>query len=364
MSAKYDPIMRGSFPVGVRTQELTDILRKRKLPVEFWYPAIEEYRGQDLNRKTQDKFRLLGKVRQEAVRDAQLEESCYPLIIFSHGFSGHRRQTTHLCCHLASHGYIVASVDHIGNTFMEMIENFTKGMSAEEMAENSKKSALNRPLDIIFLIDNIILGNTWISPEFIDSKHIGMTGHSFGGWTTLVVAGRDKRICATLPLAPGGGESPQKEDKDVPNRDDDLLTTIKTFWNRDVPTLYLTGEKDSLLPLPTIVDLYSRTPEPKRLIVLNNADHFHFNDDIEQVHELFRKQIMGMEGNSPETKTMAESMLPASELHPSKGAYEYIRGLGLAHMDANLKGKPGAEEFLSSDLKRFFSKRNIDISVY
>ena len=26
---------------------------------------------------------------------------------FSHGFGGHRRQTTHFCIHLASHGYVV-----------------------------------------------------------------------------------------------------------------------------------------------------------------------------------------------------------------------------------------------------------------
>ena len=366
MSVKYDPIIRGAFPVGVRTQELIDTSRERNLPVEFWYPATEEYRGQDLDKKTQDKFRLLSSVRQEAVRDAQLREGCYPLILFSHGYSGHRRQTTHLCCHLASHGYIIASVDHMGNTIMEMVDSFMKtkqGAFVEEMAEIGERSALDRPLDIIFLIDNIISGNTWVQTEAIDAEHIGMIGHSFGGWTTLVVTGRDARICAALPLAPGGGETPQKKDED--GRDSaNLLTTIRTFWNRDVPTLYLAAEKDTLLRLPTIFDLYNRTPEPKRLIVLNNADHFHFNDDIERVHEFFRTQFMTMGGNNSETKILANSMLPASELHPSKGAYEYIRGLGLAHMDANLKRKPEAEEFLSSDLKTIFAKRNIDISLY
>ena len=109
MSSNYDPFARGPFPVGVRTQELIDESRQRKFPVEFWYPATDEYKGQDLNKKTQDKFTIFTRVNQEAVRDAQLQKGHFPLILFSHGGVGHRCQTTHLCCHLASHGYIVAA---------------------------------------------------------------------------------------------------------------------------------------------------------------------------------------------------------------------------------------------------------------
>ena len=55
MITKYDPFTRGPFPVGVCTQELNDESRKRKLPTEFWYPTTDDYKGQDLDRKTQDK---------------------------------------------------------------------------------------------------------------------------------------------------------------------------------------------------------------------------------------------------------------------------------------------------------------------
>jgi predicted dienelactone hydrolase len=40
----------------------------------------------------------------------------YPLIAFSHSSWGHRRQATFLCTYLTSHGYVVAAVDHLGNT--------------------------------------------------------------------------------------------------------------------------------------------------------------------------------------------------------------------------------------------------------
>ena len=366
MSSKYDPFTRGPFPVGVRTQELNDKSRERKLPVEFWYPTTEEYKGRDLDRKTQDKYFLFTHIRQEAVRDAQPQKGRFPLVLFSHGFGGHRRQTTHLCCHLASHGYIVASPDHMGNTALEMVEvymNINKEASLKEMSEISLKSALNRPIDISFLIDNILTGNTWVSQELVNSKKIGITGHSFGGWTTIVATSRDNRIRAALPLAPGGGDSSEKED-DSERPESDLLGVIRKFWDRKVGILYLAAEYDHLVPLKAVIDLYNRTPEPKQIVVLNNADHFHFNDAIEQIHEYTRTQLVTMSGNNPEIKSRADSMQPISKLHPSKGAYEYIRGLGLAHIDYYLKEKNEAKDFLASDLKSLLAERQIDVSIY
>ncbi|MHA2282800.1 MAG: hypothetical protein ACXAC5_18305 [Promethearchaeota archaeon] len=91
MNSKYDPFTRGSFPVGVHTQELNDESRQRNLPVEFWYPASDDYKGRDLDKETQDKFILFTLISQEAVRDAQLREGRFPLILFSHGGNGYRR---------------------------------------------------------------------------------------------------------------------------------------------------------------------------------------------------------------------------------------------------------------------------------
>ena len=70
-----------------------------------------------------------------------------------------------------------------------------------------------------------------------------------------------------------------------------------------------------------------------------------------------------MGGDNPETKGLA-SMRPASELLPSSRAFEYTRGLGLAHMDSYLKDIIEAKEFLKSDLKTLLAKREIDVSKY
>ncbi len=102
----YDPFIRGSSPVGVRTFEWTDATRERTLPVEVWYPATSAHAGQDLDPEHRDSFQTLPiapPAKQAAVRDAATADGVFPLVIFSHGFGGERRQTTHLCTHLASH---------------------------------------------------------------------------------------------------------------------------------------------------------------------------------------------------------------------------------------------------------------------
>ena len=360
MKTKYDPFARGPFPVGVRTQELNDESRKRKLPIEFWYPATDDFKGRDLDRETQDKYTLFTQIRQEAVRDAKLKDGCFPLILFSHGYSGHRRQTTHLCCHFASHGYIVASPDHVGNTMMDIMEA-TRRSSPEETTKMAMQSAIDRPTDISFLIDSIVSGNTWVPQNSVDAERIGISGHSFGGSTTVWATSRDERIKAALPLAPGGGDSTENGEEQNENRP---LRVIRKFWKRKVGILYLAAEKDTLVALKGVIDLYNRTPDPKRMVVLNNADHFHFNDGIEQVHEYFRNLQKTMEGNNLESQILSKAMQPISELHPSKGAYDYIRGLGLANMDAYLKDNKEAMEFLESDLKKLLAERDIAVTIY
>src|SRR5258708_18494664 len=101
MEKHYDPFERGPFPVGVRTIEAPDVRRGRVFPCEIWYPAAAQHAGQDLAPESQD------------VRDAAAEPGAYPLIVFSHGSApGGRRMATFLCTHLASHGYLVAALDH------------------------------------------------------------------------------------------------------------------------------------------------------------------------------------------------------------------------------------------------------------
>lgn len=125
----YDPFTRGPYPVGVRSAELHDASRDRTVPVEIWYPATDDYTGRDFDPTTKDTYEMLSGVTgtQDAVRDAEPRpEPAWP-VVFSHGFAGHRRQSTHFCTHLASHGYVVAAPDHVGNTTADVMALMMEG---------------------------------------------------------------------------------------------------------------------------------------------------------------------------------------------------------------------------------------------
>ena len=354
---EYNPFTRGSLPVGTRRYIWTDIARDHTMPVDVWYPATEAHRGQDMDTATMDTYEMvpgMGKTSQHAVKDAEALSGKYPLVVFSHGFGGERRQSTFFCTHLASHGYVVAAMDHVGNTTVDMIS----GASGAGDPTVIDQFIASRPQDASFVISQMLDG---ASGHTVLPDQVGMSGHSFGGWTTLRTLETDTRIKAALPLAPAGGFTRV-------DPDNVMATTLSFQWGREVPTLYLVSDLDSILPLEGMRDLYHRNPEPRTSVVLNNADHFHFNDDIEQAHDGF-KMIMtmmsaNMEGEARKSlDAMLSAMKPASELVAGKKAYDLINGLGLAHFDAHLRGNASARALLSDDLVALLAERGTVIEL-
>jgi predicted dienelactone hydrolase len=352
----YDPFARGPFPAGVRTALLTDGARQRLLPTEVWYPATDAYAGRDVAASTRDTYELLPvlpSVWQEAVRGAAPRPGSYPLIAFSHGFGGHRRQSTFLCTHLASYGYVVTAPDHTGNTLFDVIQAILTLHSDGQLPDPAsmlREFMAARPADIRFIIDRALDGTAGGLAQIIDADRIGMSGHSFGGWTALTVIASEPRIRAALALAPAGGS--------IPLPAEPLRQALRFEWGRDVPTLFLVAERDSLLPLAGMYELLEKTPATKKMVVLKNADHMHFCDRVEEVHELFR--TMPPPGD---LEGIAKTLPPITELCPGSHGYAFVRGLGLAHMDAHLKGDESAARFLAGDIEVALAARGISAQV-
>ena len=348
----YDPFARGPHAAAVVTVELER--GERRLPVELWYPASEGYADLDLNEATRDSYEILPglpAVFQDAVRDASPRKGKFPLVAFSHGYGGHRRQSTFLCTHLASHGYVVAAVDHTGNTVQNVLEAVVAQQSGRPFTDPFtvlRQYAELRPGDVSFMIDRVLDDAGELAAN-IDPERIGMMGHSFGGWTTLAVTGRDPRIRAALPLAPAGGTNP--------------ITTPNTFsldfrWGRDVPTLFIVADRDTLLPLAGMRELYAQTQSTKRMVVLRNTDHLHFCDRVEEQHEMFRTLPP-----DPLFKEIQASIPPITEFCAGSDAQLAVRVLGLAHMDAHLKGDESAARFLAGDLPATLATHGVTIDV-
>ena len=106
----------GPFAVGVTTLELD----KGPL-VEVWYPAVAGTTGTDtydVRDYTPPAIKALltgdapAAYSYSAGRDAAFADGAFPVVLFSHGFTGIRVQSSFLTSHLASYGMIVVSPEH------------------------------------------------------------------------------------------------------------------------------------------------------------------------------------------------------------------------------------------------------------
>jgi pimeloyl-ACP methyl ester carboxylesterase len=352
LSNAYDPFIRGPFPVGVRTIQALDESRNRLFPCEVWYPAAAQHDGQDLTRETQDCFiaPLGNTVRcQSAVRDAVPRMGTSPLVVFSHPSGAGRRSATFLCTHLSSHGYIVAALDHSEIVAPELARKVDE--TAEQKCARWDALIASRVPDVIFLL-NHLLGRATLfdgvsekDAATIDPTRIGIVGHSFGGWTALAAPETEQRIGALVALAPGGSSHPKPG----------ILPVKLNFkWARDVPTLFLVAENDVSLPLAGMYELFERTPATKRMFILRRADHMHFMDDVEAMHEAVRTTPW-----PGELAWMPKEMLRIEELCSGEQAHLFVRGLTLSHLDAVLKREERAQQFLEGDVEGELGRRNV-----
>ncbi len=307
----YDPFARGPFDVGVRTIQAFDKARDRTFPCEIWYPEIAQ-------------------------------TGTYPLILFSHSSGGGRRQSTFLCTHLSSHGYVVAALDHSEVVAPELARK--EGETVEQKAARQQAWIANRVPDIRFLLDRML------DEANVDPTRIGIVGHSFGGWTALATPDVEQRIRAVVALAPAGSSQPKPG----------ILKVELSFnWGRDVPTLYLVAEDDISLPLTGMYELFERTPATKKMVILRRADHLHFMDNVEQLHEAVR--AMSFPG---ELAWIQQEMRPIAELCSGEQAHTFVRGLTLCHLDAVLKRDEKARQFLDGNLEAELEARGVDAIVH
>lgn len=142
--------------------------------------------------------------------------SSVPLIIFSPGFGGTREGYGYLGAGWAASGYIVIVPTHAGSDHLAFRKSALRGV--EDAAQAFDNQTL-RTGDIHFLISSIkqIEHQVPAIKGKIDRKKIGMSGHSMGGGTALLIAGataatsgaqsrefRDNHVRAAVAMSPPG----------------------------------------------------------------------------------------------------------------------------------------------------------------
>lgn len=191
------PEPTGNFNVGTVVCDFTDKNRVetfakeegklRKVAVQFWYPSDKT--GEETL------YDISGAPISESQKD-------YPVLIFSHGAFGMRMSNASTFRELASHGYIVASIDHTYQAFytafsdgegtpvnMEFLNDAMKVQNDSVPVEESFKITHDwlklRTADIELVIDSLKSGQIGTSGELLkghmDLTNIGLFGHSLGG---------------------------------------------------------------------------------------------------------------------------------------------------------------------------------------
>ena len=189
------PETTGEYKVATDTFTYTDYSRKDEngeneyVNVAFWYPENGESR--------------------------------YPLVIFDHGAFGIKESNYSVYLELASHGYVVCSIDHPGHSFytvsedgittivdMEYMNEVTNSNTAtctsEEYMELISKWMKVRVEDMNLTIDTILNhvdnNNSELPYRLVDKEKIGLFGHSMGAATSVWVGGARSDIDAVINI--------------------------------------------------------------------------------------------------------------------------------------------------------------------
>ncbi|MGA2286241.1 MAG: hypothetical protein ABSG55_08245, partial [Dehalococcoidia bacterium] len=247
-----DPGAPGPYPVGVTEitfqRASTTTGEPRILKTVVWYPAAAGAANESPD------------TTYKGVTDAEPspDGGPFPIIMFSHGSGGTPLQSTFYTSHLASQGFVVVAPPHPGNT----INDCLPCVDMQALAD----SLLNRPDDITFVLDSMLKLNDDPSSLFygaLDGTRVGMSGHSFGGLTTLQLAGSDTTpFAAALAMAPPAA------------------AVVGRRNPSNIPIMLMGGGEDTTCPLGPQEDYFNALngSEPRFLVVFPRGGHTAYTD--------------------------------------------------------------------------------------
>ncbi|USI28963.1 alpha/beta hydrolase family protein [Alteromonas macleodii] len=292
---------KGNYDVGVKTIEaaypvkVKDIAGnevERSLTLEVWYPAASS--AQKTTYINETRSGQVFEVQADASRDAPIAnaDTDFPVIVISHGYTGYRTLMFYLGEHLASHGYVVAAIDHTDSTNKDV--NF-----AENPYSGFPSTLLNRSRDQVLTL-NSISENTFFK-ESVDASKAGVIGYSMGGYGAVSTVGgcyafndqtaatftgtQDPKAAALIKEALNtcaGGKASSEEALPVwkaalalaPWGGQHQLFDVESLNNIKVPVLYVAGDNDDISGYDGIKWLFENTgSEGSKLLTVKNARH-------------------------------------------------------------------------------------------
>ncbi len=317
------PYEAGPYQVGRRTITVTDPARDgRELTVDVWYPA-DETAAAAAPKSVYTFIPGVEFASDVAAADVPIDGSGpFPFVVYSHGSGGIRYQFSSFTELLASHGFVVASPDHAGNTAFDSF----LGTSA-----SSDENQVNRPTDVAFLISEFLAGESAETAPFagaLDADRIGVVGHSAGGFTALASASGhagvppDARVRAIIGMAPYSR----------PLSDEELQSI-------DVPSMLLSGTKDTTTPIA------QDTERPWELI---SGRPLYRVDLVDGGHQSFA-DVCAYQELAAELPDAPAPLVEAIDAFAEEGCTPELLDIEVAHRDIATFSIPFLLEFVAGD---------------
>jgi len=340
------PDVLGPFGVGHFSFTAVDESRgDRSLLVDVWYP-VDPDDWQDSPRTSYPLMAIIGLDSDVAVEDLPVSaRGGQTLIVFSHGYQSINIQSTALMEQLASHGFVVASPEHTGNSQATPTDDFDT-------------AAANRVPDVSFVIDTMLdRGEDPADPFYgrIDPERVGVVGHSFGGMTAVGMAAGwagappDPRVAAIAPIS-------AVIDGDL--QSDDRPSDFAGFTEQDlasvtVPVMLIGGTQDVHVPIANNDLAFAQltgAPWVYQADVIG-ANHTHFANVCAIGDLLVELNIsqdtwpsIGAEDLvEPYDATCSPEAFPIAEAHRLQNLYV------TAFFKRHLHGESGYDRYLSED---------------
>ncbi|MBD1936232.1 alpha/beta hydrolase [Microcoleus sp. FACHB-68] len=337
LNLPFDPSQPGTASVQVLSLNLNDSQRQRTIPVDLYSSA-----------------------------GATAEK---PVIIFSHGLGSDRTELRYLAEHLASHGYVIAVVEHIGSNSTQVNTALAGGSLLQP------DEFLNRPKDISFTLDELEKLNLSAGPfqGKLATDNVMVIGYSMGGGTALSIAGGELQIASVkqrcqsdlVRLSPGVGlqciagglpentyqlYDPRIKRAMAMNPISSIIFGETGLSKVQVPTLIVTGSADKTTPaLSEQILGFSKLPAPKWLVGFVGGTHLSIKDPAATIDQT----------------TKPNTVLTGGELIGDQAASvrNYIKAISLAMAAQLTADADDYAIFLTSDYAQYASTQAIPIRL-
>lgn len=259
---------------GCRVVEVFDPVQQRRVPCWLLYPTSGAPRVEPF-----------GPYPVEVAMNASVEGEGLPLVVLSHGNAGTPWSHRGLAVHLAREGFVVAAIEHPGNSRSDNSLADATGVPKVANLESRPRH--------VRLVADAAFADAEVGGR-LRSGRVAVVGHSIGGYTALAAAGgramtfpddvdlarrmspdegtarlafpvatgADPRVRAAVLLAPALGWFMA----------DDALSAVR------VPLMVRVGERDLLCSKGLVERALRSVPERSLidLVEVPNAGHFSF----------------------------------------------------------------------------------------